>query len=76
MRSFVSLAGILLILFGIAVLGYQGFTYTQNEKIAEIGSLKITADTEKTVYFSPLTGGLSLAAGIVLVIIGRMGRKF
>lgn len=57
MRSFVNVAGIMLIIFGIAVLGYKSFTYTENQKIAEIGSLKITADTQKTVYFSSLTGG-------------------
>lgn len=71
MKSIVSIVGIALIIFGVVGLGYQGFTYTKQEKIAEIGELKITADTEKTIHFPPLLGGLALAAGIILVVVGR-----
>lgn len=71
MKSITSIVGIVLIIFGIVILGYQGFTYTQREQIAQIGELKITADTEKTVYFPPIVGGLALVAGIVLVVVGR-----
>lgn len=71
MKSIISLIGILLIIFGIVTLAYQGFTYTQQEKIAQIGALQITANTEKTVYFPPVLGGLSLVAGIILVVVGR-----
>lgn len=75
MRTFISLIGILLIIFGIVALGYNGFTYTSKEKVMEIGNVQVTADTKKTIYFSPMTGGISLAAGIFLVLIGRIGRK-
>ena len=73
MKSLTNLAGILLIIFGIATLAYQGFTYTKHENVAQIGDMKITADTQKTVYFPPLLGGLSLAAGIILVVVSRRG---
>jgi hypothetical protein len=69
MRMIINLAGILLTLFGIAVLVYHGFTYTKNQKIAQIGDIKVTANTSKTVYFSPLVGGVSLSAGIVLLLL-------
>lgn len=72
MRSFISLLGVLLIIVGIATLGYQGFTYTKHEDVAKIGNVNITADTQKTVYFPPMLGGASLVAGIVLVVAGRM----
>jgi uncharacterized membrane protein len=71
MKSTINLIGILLIIMGIVTLAYQGFTYTKHEQIAQIGDVQITADTQKTVYFPPLLGGLSLAAGIILVVIGR-----
>ncbi len=71
MKPITNLIGILLIIFGLATLGYQGFTYTQREKVAQIGSLQVTADTQKTVYFPPILGGLSLVAGIILVAVGR-----
>lgn len=71
MKPMTHLVGIILIVLGIFALAYQGLTYTQREKVAEIGDLKITADTQKTVYFPPLLGGLSIVAGIVLVVVGR-----
>lgn len=71
MKSLTSIIGIILIIVGILALAYQGITYTQQEKIAQIGDLKITADTQKTVYFPPILGGLSIVAGIVLVLVGR-----
>jgi hypothetical protein len=73
MKSLISLAGVLLIIFGIATLAYQGFTYTKRENVAQIGDVKITADTQKTVYFPPLLGGLSLVAGVILVVATRRG---
>ncbi|MHB1948091.1 MAG: DUF3185 domain-containing protein [Gammaproteobacteria bacterium] len=74
MRSLITLVGILLVIFGIFIMAYQGFTYTKREKVAQLGNLQLTANTEKTVYFPPMLGGGALAAGIVLVIIGRVGR--
>lgn len=75
MKGTVTLVGILLIIFGIVTLAYQGFTYTKQEKIAQIGDVKITADQEKTVHFPPALGGLSLVAGVILVVVGRFNRK-
>ncbi len=71
MKGPLSLLGLILIIFGIATIAYQGFTYTKHETVAQIGDMKVTADTQKTVYLSPLVGGAALAAGLVLVVIGR-----
>lgn len=71
MRAAINVIGIFLIIMGIAVFAYQGISYTQKEKIAQIGSLQVTADTEKTVYFPPILGGISIVAGIALVFIGN-----
>lgn len=72
MKTLLNIVGILLIIFGIAVLGYQGyFTYTSRDTVAQIGNVEVTADTQKTVYLSPVTGAIAVAAGVVLVILGR-----
>jgi vacuolar-type H+-ATPase subunit I/STV1 len=73
MRALINIVGILLIIFGIITFTYQGFNYTQREKVAQIGNVEVTANTEKTIYFSPMTGGLSLVVGVILVVIGRRG---
>ncbi len=75
MRSITNIAGILLIIAGIILLGYRGYTYTSQEKIAEIGNVKITAEHDNTVYFSPMLGGVIVVAGVVLVIAARIGRQ-
>lgn len=71
MKAFVTLVGIILIIFGLVTLGYQGFTYTQREKVAQIGSLQVTADTEKSVHIPPILSGCALLVGVALVVIGR-----
>jgi hypothetical protein len=63
--------GLVLIVLGALALIYQGITYTSSEKIIEIGPIQASADTRKTIPLPPLVGGLALAGGIVLVIIGR-----
>jgi len=74
MKSITNLIGILLILFGIAALGYQGFTYTKPEKIAQFGDIQVTQDTERTVYFPPLISGAAVLVGIILVVLARRGK--
>ena len=71
MKPSINMIGVLLIIVGIVTLAYQGFTYTKHEKVAQIGDVQISADTQKTVYFPPVLGGLSLVAGIVLVVVAR-----
>lgn len=71
MKSTASIVGILLIIFGLATLGYKGFTYTKEEKVAQIGDLQVTANTEKRVDVPPIVAGLALVAGLVLVVVSR-----
>ncbi len=75
MRSITTIAGIILIVLGVISFAYQGITYTSQEKVAEIGTLKITADQQKTISLPPIFGGAALVAGVILVVVGRMGGK-
>lgn len=68
--------GLLLIILGIGGLTYSGFTYTKTEKIAEVGDVKLTADTKKRVNVPPELGGLLLVVGLILVGIERFGRRY
>jgi hypothetical protein len=72
-RAITNIVGIILIIVGVIGLAYQGFTYTTQEKVAQIGDVKLTANKEKTIYFPPILGGASLIAGVVLVAIARRG---
>lgn len=70
-KSLLQSLGIILLVLGIALLVYQGFTYTKHEEVARIGDLQVTADTQKSVYISPIYGVISLATGLVLVVFAR-----
>jgi len=65
------LVGIILIVLGVLALVYQGIQYTTKEKILDIGSLKVSADTKKTIPLPPIVGGVALVAGIALILADR-----
>jgi uncharacterized membrane protein len=62
--------GILLIVLGGLALAYQGFTYTHQEKVLDVGPIHATADKRDRVSIPPFVGGLLLIGGIVLVVAG------
>jgi hypothetical protein len=65
-----SIVGVLLVVFGLLALIYQGFTYTKRETVVDIGPVHATADRQKTVPLPPLVGGLALVGGVVLLVAG------
>ena len=70
----IAILGVVLIVFGLAALAYQGITYTTKETVIDIGPLKATADREKTVPLPPLVGIAVLAGGIALLVVGSRKR--
>jgi uncharacterized membrane protein len=65
-----SMAGIVLVVLGVLALVYQGFSYTHRERILDVGPIHATADEQKQVPISPILGGLVLAGGVALLLIG------
>ncbi|MBS1216568.1 MAG: hypothetical protein H6R20_1542 [Proteobacteria bacterium] len=63
-----TLIGVLLIVFGIGALAYQGFSYKSEEKILDIGPLQATRETTKTIPLPPIVGAIALIGGIGVVI--------
>lgn len=68
------LIGILLIVFGVIALAVGGFSYTQREKVLDIGPLEATTETRKTIPLSPIAGIAAIAGGIALVAVGSRKR--
>jgi hypothetical protein len=66
----IAILGIVLIVFGLAALAYQGITYTSKETVLDIGPIHATADREKTLRLPPVVGVAAVAGGVVLVIAG------
>ena len=59
-----------LIVIGIVAFAYQGITYTTREKVVDIGPLQMTAEKTHTLPLPPIVGGIALAGGIVLLVMG------
>jgi hypothetical protein len=62
------LVGILFIVLGGLALAFQGFNYTHQEKVLDVGPIHATAEEHEHVSIPPFLGGLALVGGIVLVV--------
>jgi hypothetical protein len=66
-----SLVGIILIIFGVLALVYQGITYTTQKKVLDVGPIQATKEEHHTIPLPPIVGGLALVGGIALMVVGR-----
>ncbi|MEJ7559670.1 MAG: hypothetical protein WKF66_15280 [Pedobacter sp.] len=66
--------GLVMILLGIVMLVWTGFTYTQKKKLVDAGPIQISADREKSVNWPPYVGGIILIAGVVVLTASRKRR--
>ena len=63
--------GLILIVIGVIMLVWTGFSYTQKEKIVDAGPIQISADKEKSVNWPPYVGGIVLVAGVVVLVTSK-----
>jgi hypothetical protein len=66
--------GLLLIVVGIIGLVYGGITYTRDRKAVEFGPIEIKVREKERIPIPPVLGGVSLAAGIALTVLGSRRR--
>jgi len=66
----VSLVGILLIAVGALILAYQGINYTRQKNVLNVGSVHVTTESHERISLPPIVGGLALAGGVVLLVVG------
>ena len=63
--------GVLLIIVGLIMLVWSGFTYTKKEKIIDAGPIQVTADKQETVNWPPYVGAIAMVAGVVIYVAAR-----
>lgn len=69
------IAGILLIIAGVAALIYGGFSYTSRKKAVEIGAIRIDRTEHHALPVPPILGFLAIVGGGVLVYFGAKGGR-
>ena len=62
--------GLILAVVGLVALAVPSFTFFTRERVADVGFFTIDISRPHTIVFNPIVGGIALAAGIVLVLVG------
>jgi len=65
------LIGVILILLGAVGLVAGGITYKTERDSVDLGPIQATVKEEKKIPIPPIVGGLAMAAGAALVVMGR-----
>ena len=68
------IAGVLLIVLGVVALIYGGISYTNREKVLDVGPIEATTETRETIPLPPILGALALVGGVALMIAGSRRR--
>ena len=63
--------GILLIVAGTLALIYGGFSYTREKHDVKLGPLQFSVAEKETVSVPVWAGAGAIAAGVILLLVGR-----
>ncbi len=64
-------AGIVILLVGLLMTLYSGFSYFTKEKVVDLGSIEITRDKEHSVDWQPYVGIAVMLAGGAILVFGK-----
>ncbi len=68
------IAGVILVVLGVAALAYQGVTYTQERTVIDIGPFKARVEEQRRLPLPPIVGAAAVIGGIILVVVGTRNR--
>ena len=63
--------GIILLIVGGIMMVFTGFNIVTKKKVVDLGPVEINKEEKTPIYWSPITGGILLAAGIVVLVAGK-----
>jgi hypothetical protein len=69
-----TIVGVLLIGLGIAGLVAGGISWTKNREKAELGPIQFEVTEKEELSIHPAIGGLLLAAGLAVIVVGSRRR--
>jgi drug/metabolite transporter (DMT)-like permease len=69
------IAGLLLIIVGVAALIYGGFTYTSQKKEVNIGDIQINKTENHSLPVPPILGIVAVVGGAALFYLGAKQRR-
>lgn len=66
-----TMIALVLVIIGILALVYQGFSYTTQKKVLDVGPIQATKEEHHSVPLPPVLGVIALVGGILVLITGR-----
>jgi hypothetical protein len=63
--------GIALLAIGLIMTVFTGFNIITKKKVVDLGPVEINKEEKTPIYWSPVTGGILAAAGILILVVGR-----
>lgn len=63
--------GIILIVAGILMLIFRGFSFTQEKEVLDLGPLELNKKEKKDVSWPMYAGGITIVAGVVVLLVGK-----
>ena len=64
-------AGIVLIVIGIAMLIFRGFSVQTEKKVIDLGPLEVNKKENKWIGWPVYAGGIAIVAGVIMVVADR-----
>lgn len=63
--------GIVLLVIGIIMTVFTGFNVITKKKVVDLGPVEINREEKTPIYWSPITGGLLAAAGLIILVANK-----
>jgi drug/metabolite transporter (DMT)-like permease len=63
--------GIVLLVVGLIMTVFTGFNLITQEKVVDLGSVEINKKEKTPIFWSPITGGILAAAGLVVILVAK-----
>lgn len=63
--------GIVLIIVGIVMLLFRGFSVQKKEKVVDVGPLEINKTENKWIGWPVYAGGIAIVAGLIMIVADR-----
>ncbi len=63
--------GILLVILGILMIAYTGFSYVTKETVVDLGPLEINKENNHPIRWSPLVGIAFMISGILTIVLDK-----
>ncbi|HUN81076.1 MAG TPA: DUF3185 domain-containing protein [Phycisphaerae bacterium] len=62
--------GVILVILGAIILGSGHLTYWHRDTVVDVGPVSVTAAHQKEAPLAPIFGGVALAGGVALIVLG------